>query len=139
MFIFVETLKIMKRIEGINIHNLEVVIKGTDERHNIDLGAITLSVDDREFIFDVVQSYTDKTEDIDGNPILLISCDLEVDEDTFGECPYNLTKDDLLSADDNNLVKTLYVGGDEDFEVVSILLHFDDCNGQDYQLEIDEE
>jgi hypothetical protein len=129
----------MKEIKGINIHNLEVVIKGHLNRHDIDLGALTLSVDGREFILDVVQSYSDETEDNDGNPILRISCDLEPDEDTFDECPYDLTKDDLLDAEHNDLVRTLYVGGEIDFEVESILLHFDDCEGQDYQLEIDED
>lgn len=127
----------MKTIEGINFHNLEVVIKGTNyERHDVDLGALTLSVDGREFILDVVQSYSDEIEE-DGT--LRISCDIEADEDVFDECPYDLTKDDILDCEHNDLERTLYVGGEVDFEVVSITLHFDDCNGQDYQLLVDEE
>jgi len=125
----------MKTIQGVNIQNLEVVIKGAKERSDIDLGALTLSVDDREFILDVVQSYSDVTEDPQGNPIIRINCDLEVDEDIFEDCFYNITKEDLL---DKNLVKTLYIGGDNDFEVQSILLHFD-IDRQYYQLSIDEE
>ena len=123
----------MKTIEGVNIHNLEIVIKGTTERHNVDIGALTLRVDDREFILDVVQSYSDELEDG-----LRISCDLEVDEVTFDECPYNITKDDMLDCEHNDMVRELYVGGEVDFEVESILLHFD-IDGQDYQMVIDEE
>ena len=128
----------MKTIQGVNIHNLEIVIVGTKERSDIDLGALTLSVDDREFILDVVQSYSDVTEDLQGNPIMRISCDLEVDDDIFEDCPYNITKEDLLNSENNNLVRTLYIGGDNDFEVQSILLHFD-IDRQYYQLSIDEE
>lgn len=123
----------MKTIEGVNIHNLEVEIKGDVQRHDIDLGALTLRVDDREFILDVVQSYSDE---IEGG--LRISCDLEVDEDTFDECPYNITKDDILDCEHNDMVRELYVGGEVEFEVVSILLHFD-IDGQDYQMVIDED
>jgi hypothetical protein len=123
----------MKTIEGVNIHNIEVEIKGDVQRHDIDLGALTLRVDDREFILDVVQSYSDE---IEGG--LRISCDLEVDEDTFDECPYNITKDDILDCEHNDMVRELYVGGEVDFEVVSILLHFD-IDGQDYQMLIDED
>jgi hypothetical protein len=127
----------MKTIEGINFHNLEVVIKGKDyHRNDVDLGALTLSVDGREFILDVVQSYSDEIEE-DGT--LRITCDIEVDEDTFDECPYDITKDDLLDAEHNDLVRTLFVGGEVEFDVVSITLYFDDCNGQDYQLLVDEE
>jgi len=127
----------MKNINGINFHNLEVVIKGKDyHRNNVDLGALTLSVGGREFILDVVQSYSDEIEE-DGT--LRISCDIEADEDVFDECPYNLTKDDLLDCEHNDLKRTLYVGGEVEFDVMSITLHFDDCNGQDYQLLIDEE
>ena len=129
----------MKTIEWVNIHNLEVVIKGHVPRHDVDLGALILSVDGRKFILDVVQSYSNETEDMKGNPILRITCEIEVDEDTFDECPYDITKDDLLDAEHNDLVRTLFVGSDgDDFEVESILLHFD-IDGQDYQLLIDEE
>ena len=128
----------MKEIKGVNIHNLEVVVKGHVPRHDIDLGALTLSVDGREFILDVVQTYSDETEDMDGNPILRISCDLESDETLFDECPFDITKEDLLDAEHNDLVRELYVGGETDFEVESILLHFD-IDGQDYQLAIEQD
>lgn len=125
-------------IEGVNIHNLEVVIKGHPQRHDVNLGALTLSVDGREFILDVVQTYSDETEDLEGNPILRISCDLEADDDVFDECPYDITKDDLLDCEHNDLVRELFVDGEVEFEVESILLHFD-VDGQDYQIKVDEE
>jgi hypothetical protein len=126
----------MKKIDGVNIHNLEVVVKGVDyHRNDVDLGALTLSVDGREFILDVVQSYSDELEE-DGT--LRISCDIEADEDVFDECPYDITKDDLLDCEHNDLVRTLYVTGEEEFEVVSITLYFD-IDGQDYQMKIDED
>ena len=127
----------MKTIEGINFHNLEVLVKGKNyHRNDIDLGGLTLSVDGREFMLDVKQSYSDKVLE-DGT--LRISCEIEADEDVFDDCPFDLTKDDLLNAEHNDLERTMYVGGDVEFDVVSITLHFDDCNGQDYQLLVNEE
>jgi hypothetical protein len=128
----------MKTIEGVNIHNLEIVIIGTKERSDIDLGVLTLSLDDRNFMLNVAQSYSDVIEDLQGNPIIRINCELEVDEDIFEDCSYNITKEDLLNSENNNLVKTLYIGGDNDFEVQSIVLHFE-IDGEYQKLSIDEE
>jgi len=125
-------------IEGVNIHNLEVEIKGHVDRNIVDIGSLTLSVDGKEHILDVTQSYSDKTENISGESILRITCDLEIDKDTFEDCPYDITKNDLLDADHNELNAELYVGGEEDFEVENILLHFD-VDGQDYQIKVSEE
>jgi len=125
-------------IEGVNIHNLEVEIKGHVDRNIVDIGSLTLSVDGREHILDVTQSYSYKTENFSGEPILRITCDLEIDKDTFEDCPYDITKNDLLDADHNDLNAELYVGGEEDFEVGNILLHFD-IDGQDYQIKVSEE
>jgi hypothetical protein len=125
----------MKKIEGINIHNLEVTIDRKVESGNMNIGALTLEIEDRAFILDVVQTYHD---DIEGNKTR-VTCELEVDEDTFFECPYNVTKEDILNARHNNLKRTLYIDGEVDFEVELIILHFDDCNGQDYQIEVVEE
>tara|TARA_B100000963_G_C22590987_1_gene655483 strand:+ start:1342 stop:1722 length:381 start_codon:yes stop_codon:yes gene_type:complete len=125
-------------MEEVNIHNLELEIKGHVDRNIVDIGSLTLSVDDREYILDVTQSYSDETENFSGEPILRITCDLEVDKDTFEDCPYDITKHDLLDADHNDLNAELYVGGEEDFEVEQILLHFD-IDGQDYQIKVKEE
>jgi len=127
----------MKKIRGIKIGNLEVEIKGSVERHNVDLGALTLAVDGREFILDVVQSYSQTPKET-GTGTTRITCELEVDEDTFDECPYNITKDDILDCEHNDLVRELFVGGDEEFEVESITLYFE-ADGEDYQMKIDEE
>ncbi len=125
-------------IEGVNIHNLEVEIKGHVDRNIVNIGSLTLSVGGREHILDVTQSYSDKTKNISGESILRITCDLEIDKDTFEDCPYDITKNDLLNADHNELNAELYVGGEEDFEVENILLHFD-VDGQDYQIKVNEE
>jgi hypothetical protein len=127
----------MKTIEGIKIGNLEVEIKGSVERHNVYLGALRLSVDGREFILDVVQSYTHTPEET-GTGTTRITCDIEVDEDTFDECPYDITKDDMLDCEHNDLVRELFVDGEEEFEVESITLYFE-ADGEDYQMKIDEE
>jgi hypothetical protein len=127
----------MKCIEGINIHNLEVVLVGDVDRNLIDIGALTLSAEGREFILDVSQSYSDGVETT-GDGTTRITCDLEVDEETFSECKYDFTKEDLLNGYDRDM--TLFLGSEDiDFTVKSITLHFDDCNGQDYQLQVNEE
>ena len=40
-------------MEEVNIHNLELEIKGHVDRNIVDIGSLTLSVDDREYILDV--------------------------------------------------------------------------------------
>ena len=125
-------------MKGVNVHNLEIVIKNHIERDNIDLGALTLSCDNREYGMEVVQSYTDYTEDLVGNEITRITCELEVepDRDVFPECKFDFKKDDLF---DHGRNMTLYIGGDdEDFKVESIRFHFD-MDGQDYELKVLEE
>ena len=122
-------------IKGINLHNIEVIVEAESlQRGDIDFGSLTLSVDDRECVLDVIQSYTDK---IDVKGLYRISCDIEPDEYVFPDCPYNLTKSDLLDCEHNGLSRTLFVGGEKQFDVSKITLHFDDCEGQDYQLDVD--
>jgi hypothetical protein len=121
-------------MKGVNIHNLEIVIKGHIDinKVNVNLGSLTLSADGREYILDVDKSYTDHTEDLLGDDITRITCDLEVDKETFNECKYDFTKEDLLNADCYEDIMEMYIDGD-DFELESVTLHFD-CDGQDYQL-----
>lgn len=128
----------MKKIKGVKIGNIEVVLKGEkDDEKDYDFGALTLSCDDREFILDVCQSYTDGLE-VTGDGTTRITLEVEVDEDTFDECPYNITKDDLLNAEHNDLVRELYVGGTFENKIISITLYFE-IDGQDYSLLIDQE
>jgi hypothetical protein len=124
-------------MEGINFKSLEVVVKGQNyHRNDIDLVGITLSLDGRELMLDIVQSYSDEIED-DGT--LRILCDIALGEDSFGVCDFDLTKEDLLGFEDNNLSRTLYVGGDVDFEVLSTSLLFEEVGGQHHLLLVDEQ
>lgn len=128
----------MKTIKDVVIGNIEVVIDG--ERNwddDYDFGALTLKCEDREFILDVCQSYTDGT-DITGDGTTRITLDVEVDEDIFDECPYNITKQDLLDCEHNDLVRELYIGGNFKNKILSITLFFE-VDGQDYQMELEEE
>lgn len=127
----------MKTIEGINIGNIELVFDGAFERHDLILGALTISHEDREFILDVVQSYTD-TPDMTGDGTTRITCDIEVDEDTFDECPYNITKADILDNNHNDMEIKLWVDGDVENEIKSMTLYFE-ADGEDYQIKVEKE
>lgn len=128
----------MKKIKGIKIGNVEVVISGErDWDKDYDFGALTLRCEDREFILDTVQSYTDGPEET-GEDFTRITLEVEPDEDIFDECPYNLTKRDLLDAEHNDLVRELFIGGTFENEIISITFYFE-ADGQDYQLQIEQE
>ncbi len=121
-------------MKGVNVHNLEIEIKDHIERHHIDLGALTFTCEGREYKMDIIQSYTDYTEDLDGSDITRITCDLETEPDleVFGDCKFDFTKEDLIDGYDREM--TVYVDGDgDDFEVKTIRFHFD-IDGQDYEL-----
>ena len=120
-------------IRDVEFYNVNIVIKGTQDMGLVDLGALTLSCEGREYMLDVVQSYSHAIENG-----LEIECELLPDADTFDDCPYNLIKEDLLNHRTNGLVKTLYVGGEIDFEVESMILDLN-IQGKDYQLQIEEE
>ena len=99
--------------------NTKFSLKITFDRfltENPYLGAVTLQREGREYILDVVQSYTYDDEDCAG--ATEIQCDLEVDEDTFGECPYDLTLEDLMSED---ISAEFFIEDEETFEVEEIL------------------
>lgn len=128
----------MKTIEGVTFGNVEVVIKGErDWNQDYDFGALTLKCEDREFILDVVQSYTEGTE-ITGDGTTRITLEVEPDEELFDECPYNLTKQDLLDCEHNELVKELFIDGTFENEILSITLFFE-VDGQDYSIVLDQE
>lgn len=121
-------------MKGVNVHNLEIEIKDHIERHNIDIGALTFTCEGREYKMDIIQSYTEYTEDLGDELITRITCDLEPkpDREVFDECKFDFTAEDLINGYDREM--TLYVGGDgEDFEVKTIRFHFD-IDGQDYEL-----
>ena len=91
-------------IDGVEILGLDVNLWGArNPDEDYDFGALTLSCDGREFILDVCQTYWDESS---GD--ILINCKLEIDEDVFDECEYDLTATDLYS---NNLKAEFYLGG----------------------------
>jgi hypothetical protein len=128
----------MKKIKGVNIGNIEVVLQGNkDDSKDYDFGALTLACDDREFMLDVCQSYTDTPEKT-GNNTTRITLDVETDTELFNKCPYNLTKQDLLDCEHNDLTRELYVGGNFENKVLSITFYFE-VDGQDYSMLIEQE
>ena len=84
----------MLKIDGIQILGLEIKLYGErTQEDEIDLGALTLRKDEREYILDSVQSYT-TTE----GGFTTIEVDLEKDEELFPDCKYDLTALDLFDG-----------------------------------------
>lgn len=85
------------KISGVDILSLVIELYGeSNNTTEIDLGALYLSCEGRNYVLDVVQSYTT----IEGG-FTHIRCDLERDDDTFPEeeYKYNLRGTDLLIGD----------------------------------------
>jgi hypothetical protein len=124
----------MKKIKGVKLGNVEVVLKGErDWNKDYDFGALTLKCEDREFILDVVQSYTETTK-----TNTKITLKIEPDENIFDECPYNLTKEDLIEYKNNCLIRELFIDGTFENEIVSIILYFE-IDGQNFLMPINRE
>ena len=119
------------------MRNTKFSLKITFDRFlvtNPYLGAVTLKRDGREFILDVCQSYTYDDDDCESGTI--IQCDLEIDEDTFEDCPYDLTMEDLLS---DLISAEFFIESDEvDFEVEQIILMFNH-EGEHKSIKVTEE
>jgi hypothetical protein len=123
----------MAAIKGINFHCIFIVLNGKDyHRNDVEIGSLKLSLFEREFILDIKQSYSDAIEK-DGT--LKIMCDIETDEDLFPSL-YDLTESDMLNPD---LKRELHITGEAEFEIVSITLFFDDCNGKEHRLLVDKD
>jgi hypothetical protein len=109
-------------IDGVEILSLEIELYGerTDE-HEIDLGALYLSNEGREYVLDATQSYTT----VEGG-FTKIKVDLEVDFDTFpkSDHPYDLTATDLF---DNSLKASFYIASDLSVESISLFVKQDGC------------
>lgn len=81
------------KIDGVEVLSLEIKLYGERENNTeIDLGGLTLSNNGREYILDVVQSFTT----VEGG-FTTIRCELERDNETFPDCKYDLTATDLMS------------------------------------------
>jgi hypothetical protein len=105
-------------ISGVEFSHVDFLIKGKAKIGHIDIGAVTLKKDDREYILDV----TDYEIPDDTNPV--ITCCIEEDLITFSACKYDLTKKDLSALTE----ATLYVSAEYDsepFEVEWIRLFFE--------------
>jgi len=107
-------------IDGVEILSLEVVLYG--ERSNtdeVDLGAVTLTHEGREYILDVTQSFT-----CTGDGFTQIECRLERDDDTFPDCKYDLTAVDLMLGD---VDATFYISSDLPVEEINLFVRQGDC------------
>ena len=108
-------------IKGIRMSNVEITYKGKPDPDELYWGSIGVNCQNREFIWDVCQSYTDDL----GDGYYRTTLDIEADPEIF-ECSYDLTKDDLLSPDS----ATIYVEG---VEPLSIKLWFSTLENDGYQ------
>jgi len=111
----------MRKIDIEDFKNIVIIIQGNDYKGNdTNIGALTLSIEDREFMIDISQTYTTKLED--GNTSILCEFEDEIDRETFDECPFNITNEDLKSP---NLNASLHIMNDiEDFVINSTTLTF---------------
>ncbi len=125
-------------IEGVDIGNVDIHVKGLVEAGQIDIGSVQLENNGRKFALDVTSYYCSLDEDGNG----VVNCDIEVDTDTFpvDEYKYDLTKDDLLDMNHGG-TGTLYVTASEEtepFEVTAIQLWFT-ANGKYQYISLEEE
>lgn len=122
-------------IDGVEILGLTIVLFGELDRKTeyIDLGAVTIKREDREYILDIVQSYT-KIED----GFTTIDTDLAKDEDTFEDCPYNIMAEDLISDD---LSVDIFIDGDfsQTIEHMTLFVRFGGENGMTKAIDIESE
>jgi len=111
----------MRKIDIEDFKNIVIIIQGNDYKGNdTNIGALTLSIEDREFMIDISQTYITKLED--GNTSILCEFEDEIDRETFDECPFNITNEDLKSP---NLNASLHIMNDiEDFVINSTTLTF---------------
>ena len=106
------------KIDNVEILGLTVELYGeTDNSPSVvDLGAVTIKREGREYILDVVQSYTTPKDGF-----TTIETDLERDDDTFDECPYDITAEDLMSDD---LVAEFYIASELPVETLTLFVRF---------------
>ena len=108
-------------IDGVRMSNVEVTYKGKPDPDELYWGAVTIKCQNREFIWDVCQSYTDDL----GDGLYRTTLDIEADPEMFASS-YDLTEDDLLSPDS----ATIYIEG---VEPTRILLWFTTLEDDHYQ------
>ena len=104
-------------IDSVEILSLEVELYGeATNTTEIDLGALYLSCDGREYVLDVVQSY----RTIEGG-FTHVRCDLERDDDTFSpdEHKYDLNMVDLLMG---NVDASFYIASELPIEKITLFV-----------------
>jgi len=117
------------RINGVEILGVTIVLYGEIEpTETVDLGALTIKRGNREYILDVVQSY----RNFEGG-FTTIKTDLEKDEETFAECPYDITASDLMS---NDLNIDFFIDGDFSANIEHITLFVKFPNGMTKAIDV---
>ena len=123
----------MKKIEGIQILNVEIVFHCIVQASLYDLGAVTLTCEDRNFILDVVE-----TEIYEDNNHTTLVCKVQVDEDTFtegesfhidGDTPLNY-KLEAADFQHSGLKGTIYIGTEYETEPDSQTLFVKHINNE---------
>lgn len=117
-----------------NIGTIEILLSGNQVDTDIDLGSVTLKHEGREFILDVCRSnrYYDEDEDQ-----TLIEAYVEIDEEIFPDCPYDLTEDDLKSK---TLSAEIFISSEEWTDTpVSMFLYANVGNVEDLSIVLKEE
>ena len=120
-------------LDRINKGEVEVSVKITFnciiDRHQYDLGIVTLERSSRGLHLDVVESYACD----DDNHTTIFSI-LEFDEEVLEDCPKDLKESDLLDL----RVATMYIGSEWEVEPDSITLFIiSDGSTRTIELEMD--
>lgn len=83
-------------MEHVEILGITVVIDGDHMKTEMDLGAVTLSREGREYILDPIQSYRNFEH---GETKIEIDLEEEIDHETFPDCKFDLEEVDLMATD----------------------------------------
>ena len=114
-------------IHNVEILSLNVVLVGKkDEETN--LGAVTISREGREYILDVVQSYSTFEDGITN-----IETDLIRDDETFSDCPYDITAVDLMSSD---LKVEFYIETENEIESMTLFVRIGGAHGMTKAIDV---
>jgi len=107
----------MLKIDGVQILGLEINLCGEKTVEDIlDLGALTLRSDDREYILDAVASNIEhKNGDTE------VSVKLAKDEEIFSDCKYDLTSEDLMF----NVNGEFYISSDLHVDSITLFVKFE--------------
>ncbi len=116
-------------IDGVEILHATISIMGEVHVASLDLGAVRLNCEGREYALDITDSFWEVEDGCTE-----ISCVLTtVDEyECFEDCKFDLTKEDLFSSD---LTGTIFIGEDyledasitPDFHSATLWVKYGDC------------